>query len=111
MYVPINTHQGFEIMGTALAFTLTYMADAYLTSVGLANGYTEGNPLNAWLFKKIGQSLTIFIEAAAVLIGGAALTNYGAHVTELFFGGLAIGEGIVAFQNYIKLMLAKIKIS
>lgn len=108
MFHNITEAQGFGVMGAAFAFLVAFMSDAYLTMTGLAKGQVEGNPVSAWLFKKIGQSLTVFLEAVAVCWTGAFLTDYGAGPAALFFGILAVGEGIVAVRNYLKLKAAKI---
>lgn len=110
MYVPISTASGFGVMGAALVATAAYIGDAYLTNIGISKGFKEGNPLNAWLFKKIGFSLTCFIEGASFLIGGAAMTSEGAGPAALFFGIIAAGELVMVVRNYLMLKKAKVSL-
>lgn len=110
MYIPIDTTQGFEVMGTAFAALVAIIGDYYTSMIGMQHGFVEGNPINRWLFSKISQPLTVFLEAAGICWAGAFLTDYGAHVAEIFFGGVAIAEGIRALLNYKKLKAAKISL-
>jgi hypothetical protein len=75
-----------------------------------AAGDVEVSPLNKWLFKKIGFSLTCFLEGGAMLIGGAAITSAGAGPAELFFGSIAAGEAVMAVRNYLLLKKAKVSL-
>lgn len=110
MYIPIDTPQGFEVMGAAFFFLLAFLADAYTTSIGLAHGLTEGNFISKWLIKKLGQSLSVFLEAVAILWGGVFLTNYGSGPAVAFYLGVGIPEAVVTFLNYRKLKAAKISL-
>ena len=89
---------------------LTFLGDGYTTSVGLANGLTEGNPVSRWLFKKIGQSLTLFIEAVALLFSIGAISNYDLNASYVFAGIITAGEAAMCVRNYLTLKKAKISL-
>lgn len=96
----------------ALCFTtvLAVMGDAYTTMIGLEHGFVEGNPIMKFLFSKIGQPLTVFLSAVAVLIGGAAIAANNLHAGYAYFAVISVSEGIMAARNYFKLKAAKISL-
>ena len=108
--VNISATQTWEIAGTAAAFLAFYLADCYTTMIGLSKGWVEANPLNRWLFKKISFSLTCWLEGVIVLIAGAAIFNYGAKFSMLFYGAIAAGEAVISLRNYLKLKKAGISL-
>jgi hypothetical protein len=110
MYVPISGSQTGILAATAFAFLLAFMADAYTTMVGLEHGSVETNPVSRWFFSKIGQTGTVFVQAVAILIGGAAMSNWGFAPPEVFWGSLAVSETFFAVRNYLKLKAAKISL-
>lgn len=110
MFQDIMTGQGFAVMASIAAFMVAYTADSYTTTVGLQNGFTETNPLNSWLFNKIGLPLTTFIEAVIVLWLGAFLTDYGWAPATAMFGTLTVTETFFAVRNYLRLKKAKISL-
>lgn len=89
---------------------LTFLGDGYTTMVGLQHGFTEGNPLSRWLFKKIGQPLTLFVEAVAVLFAIGAVSNYDLNASYAFAGIITAGEAVMCVRNYLLLKKAKISL-
>jgi hypothetical protein len=102
--------QTWQAAGCAAAFLGAYMADRYTTTVGLAHGLVEGNPLMKWLNSKISFSLAAFLVGGAILIGGAAMTNISVYAADAFWGIIAVGEAVTAILNYKKLKAAKISL-
>lgn len=88
---------------------LTILGDGYTTIVGLQHGFTEGNPIARWLFKKIGQPLTIFVSAVSVLFLIGLISNYDLNASYAFAGIITAGEAAMVIRNYM--MLKKNKIS
>jgi hypothetical protein len=94
----------FGLLGLGLAASL---ADVYYTQSGMQLGLVEANPLNRFLFKKIGQGLTAFLEIGAFLFGTAILSvksPAGAFVTA---GTVTVSETIMAIRNYKLVQKAK----
>lgn len=107
----ITVGQSMVTLSLGVAASLTYLADAYTTMIGLNNGrFSEGNPINRFLFKKIGLPLTVFLFGSAMLWFGGYLTNYGVAKADTFFGIIAGVEALVALRNYKLLKAAKISL-
>lgn len=100
----------FSVLGAAAFASVALLADAYLTMKGLEHGFQESNPLLRYLFKKVGQSFTVFLSGGVVLIIGAAITNYGATPAIAFFGVIGAAETAQAFLNYRKLKKTKVNL-
>lgn len=110
MFVPISGAQTGILAATAFAFLLAFMGDCYTTMIGLEHGFVETNSVSRWFFSKIGQTGTFFAQAAAILIGGAAMSNWGFVPPEVFWGSLAASETFFAVRNYLRLKAAKISL-
>jgi hypothetical protein len=96
------------ILAVLVATTLgAVLGDAYTTMLGLSKGLTEGNPIMKFLFSKIGQSLTAFLSAVAVLGFGVVIAAHSLGAAYVYFGGGTVVEGIVTLRNYLKLKAAK----
>jgi hypothetical protein len=95
-----------------LCFTtlLTVLGDAYTTMIGLEHGFVEGNPVMKFLFAKIGQSLSAFLSAVAVLGVGAVIAAHNLNAGYVYFGVVSVGEGVRTLLNYLKLKAAKISL-
>jgi hypothetical protein len=94
------------------AYTIiAILADCWTTSLGLAGGLKEMNPINKFLFAKIGQALTTFIEGAAVLFTGVLMSQLSPKAAFVYLGAIATEESVMAVRNYFKLKAAKIKFS
>lgn len=87
-----------------------FLGDAYTTMIGLQHGYTEGNPVTKWLFKKIGESFTAFLSAVAILFFGGWISTHSLGASYVFLGGISLTEGVIALRNYLKLKAAKISL-
>lgn len=93
-----------------LLFILGFLGDAYSTMIGLQHGYIEQNRLSKWLFAKIGQSLTVFIEGTLVLFIGGTIAAHRLGAGYLYFGIVGGLEMVQALRNYLKLRKAKISL-
>ncbi len=79
---------------------LTLLGDGYTTMIALQNGFVEGNPIAKWLFKKIGQSFTLFAESVALLFIIGAISNYDLNMAYMFAGIMTAGEAYMCIRNY-----------
>ncbi len=86
------------------------LGDAYTTSVGLAHGYIEANPIEKWAFSKVGQAGATFIGGVATLFVGGTIAAHNLSAGYLYFGLVAGGELIQTALNYKKLRAAKISV-
>jgi len=111
MSFDMTSAQAFMVFASGAAATLALLADNYTTMIALQHGFSEGNPIIKWLFKKVGTSFTAFLTGDSMLIAGAAMTNYGADQAAMFFGIIAVGESVRALLNYRKLKAAKISLN
>jgi hypothetical protein len=75
------------------------LGDCYYTGIGLSKGLVEGNPLNRWLFKKIGQALTTFIEMVAVTFIGGFIAAKSCPAAATFWGIIAVTETVMVIRN------------
>jgi len=72
------------------------LGDYITTTIGLGKGLVEANPINKFLFSKIGQAGTAFIEIAAAIMMPVILGQY------LGFGyGAAYAAGIIGLETYM----------
>ncbi len=94
----------------SLTSVATLLGDGYTTMVALQHGFVEGNPVARWLFKKIGQSFTLFAEAVVALFAIGAISNYNLNAAYLFAGILTAGEGAMFLRNYLKLKKSNISL-
>jgi hypothetical protein len=88
------------------AFFLVYAAvvfsvygDSYYTAKGIYKGFKEGNPINRWLFAKIGQALTGFLEGVLITGTGAIMSTYSMPAAFVYFGGIAALESWMIVRN------------
>jgi hypothetical protein len=105
-----TTGQTAILAALVLTTLVAVLGDAYTTMAGLAKGLAEGNPVMKFFFSKIGQSLTAFLSAVAVLAFGTVVAAHSLGAAYVFFGGVTIAEGIVTLRNYLKLKAAKISL-
>jgi hypothetical protein len=89
----------FLLTGLAL---FAIVADYITTIKAMDKGGYEGNPINRWLFKKIGPAFTTFIEAVFFLIVSAALFQAaGIGYSAGYSGFIASLESYMAIRNYL----------
>jgi len=89
----------FILSGGILAAGL---GDYITTAIGLGKGLVEVNPINKFLFSKIGQPLTAFFEIALgiftpIILAQAAGFKYGAA----YAAALIALEGTMTVRNYL----------
>ena len=82
-----------------ICMVVAVLGDCYYTGIGLSKGLTEGNPLNRWLFGKIGQALTCLLEAAFVTFAGGGIAVYSMPAAFIFWGIVAVGETWMVIRN------------
>ncbi len=75
------------------------LGDCWYTGIGISKGFTEGNPLNHWLFPKWGQAFTTWAEAAAVTVVGGVWMAIGMPEAFIFWGGIAALETWMIYRN------------
>jgi hypothetical protein len=90
----------FGLVVVALAGQL---GDCYTTEVSLAHGMVEGNPIAAWLQKKIGQTGLTILKCAGAAITLPMLTTIFAGITYgCVVAGIIGGIGVFAtVKNYL----------
>jgi hypothetical protein len=103
--------QTWALAGLCTSSLLTVLGDGYTTMIGVQHGFVEGNPIMKFLFSKIGQSLSIFLSAVAVLGIGAVIAAHNLDAGYMYLGIVFAGEGIMVVRNYLKLKAAKISLS
>ncbi len=116
MFTPIDTTFSFYpwfIMFLVMAFgVFACLADIITTSIGLAagKGFKEGNPIAAWMFKKMGQSFSGWLGGAAYLFIALAIGTHFWGPGMLYAGGVAAAETYFAIHNYLLLKKLGIKL-
>jgi len=75
------------------------LGDCYYTGIGLSKGLTEGTEWNRWLFGKIGQALTTFLEGAAITLVGGVMAMYSMPAAFIYWGGIAVLETWMVIRN------------
>lgn len=98
------------LMGISAAFLASMLGDGYTTMIGLQHGFQEGNPVSRWLFKKIGESWTVFAQAVTGLFVIGAVSNYDLNTSYVVGGILAAGELVMVVRNYLMLKKANISL-
>ena len=93
-----------------LIAVLATLGDFYTTMIALQHGFTEMNPLNRWLFKKIGQQWTAFIEIVFALFLAGAISNYSLSAGYVFVGGLCAIEIAMCIRSYFLLKKSNISL-
>lgn len=85
------------------------VGDYIITVKGITEyGAIESNPLNRWLFKKLGMPVTTFLEAGFVLALGCFFAirdiRYGVLFTGLFSVAQAVNlvRGIILYRSFKK---------
>jgi hypothetical protein len=73
--------------------------DYVTTSIGLGCGLIEANPVNKWLFAKIGQALTTFIEATLYLFLGGLMLFLSVKMAFIFVIAVLITEIVMVLRN------------
>jgi hypothetical protein len=80
------------------------VADYITTVKGMAKGLVEGNPIQKWLFGKIGVAAGSFTSMMATLLVSFLFLGFaGIGPATLFSGIVAAGETVQAILNYRKL--------
>ncbi len=82
--------------------TVAHLFDAYYTKQGLAKGLKESNPVNAFLFPKIGMELTTFLEGAAFIATALILSTFSG------LGAIAYAGFITALETYMAIRNKKL---
>jgi hypothetical protein len=87
----------FILVGASLAAGL---ADYVTTAIGLGKGFKEINPINKFLFAKIGQPLTAFIELALMIFTPMLLSTFSPVAGFVSAIGFLALESFNAIRNY-----------
>src|SRR5208337_2894345 len=82
------------------------LGDTYYTGIGLAKGFKEKNPINRWLFPRLGQALTCFVEAAAITLVGGICIAYSMPLAFGYWGLIAALETWMVYRNRKQLGLS-----
>ncbi len=90
----------FILSGGVLA---TGLGDYITTAIGLGKGMVEVNPINKFLFAKIGQAGTAFIEIAAALFTPIIMAQYAG-----FKYGAAYAAALIALEGTMTIRNAKL---
>ncbi len=88
------------LLALSASSLLTLLGDGYTTMIALQHGFVEGNPIAKWLFKKIGQQATLFVEGVGLLFAIGAISNYDLNMAYMFAGIMTAGEGYMCVRNY-----------
>ena len=91
--------QQFNLSALIADGSVAHLADAYYTSKGLAKGFKEANPVSAWLFKKIGFALTVFLSGALFIFAALLLSMLTAVGSIVFAGAITALETYMAIRN------------
>ena len=78
---------------------LAILGDVYTTMQGLKKGLKEANPLNRWLFSKLGISLTGFLEGLAYTGIGLVFASYSWAAGAAYCGLVGAVEAWQYFRN------------
>lgn len=100
----------------ALFFLAAYaivasLGDSWTTALGLSGGMEEMNPINKFLFAKIGQPLTTFLEIVAIIITSMLMSMESPTGSFIYLGVIAALETSMVIRNYLLLKKAKIPFS
>jgi hypothetical protein len=80
---------------------LAITGDCYTTSKGFSVGMTEGNPVSAWLQKKLGFALACFVGGVGALAGWGISEALAGNVGGSVWAGIiAAIETVVTIRNY-----------
>lgn len=105
-------------MNVDLAYFLTVAAgigcvlgDGITTMIGLGanKGFIEQNPIARWMFKKMGQSFSIWLGGAVYLFTGLGFYTVNHAAGFVFTGSVAAAEAYFAVHNYLLLKRLGIK--
>lgn len=81
--------------------------DFYTTMLGLDKGLGELNPINRWLFKKIGLQMTAWLEGVGYVFLSLLLANYSLGAASMYCGVLGAFETWMYIRN--KNIISKLK--
>jgi hypothetical protein len=87
----------FILVGASL---IAGLADYVTTAIGLGKGGQEMNPINRFLFKKIGQPLTAFIELTLMIFCPILLSTASPVAGFVTAAGFLALESFNAIRNY-----------
>ena len=87
------------LFGLVAGGTVASLLDAYYTSLGLSKGLKEMNPINAYLFLKIGVALTTFIEVAAFIFVSVGMSVVSPMFSFIYAGAITALETYMAIRN------------
>jgi hypothetical protein len=80
------------------------VADYITTVKGMAKGLVEGNPIQKWLFGKIGVAAGSFVSMMATLLISFLFLGFaGIAPATVFALGVAAAETVQSILNYRKL--------
>lgn len=88
---------------------IAILGDFYTTQRGLEAGMTEMNPLNRWLFKKIGLPFTAWLEGIAFVGTALAFVSYSENAATAYCTIVGAWEAYMYFRNKGILNKAKVK--
>lgn len=86
----------FILIGTGI---VACIADYITTVKGLAEGFKEANPINKFLFSKLGQPLTAFLEIAAFISVATLMAASSVEAAIGFAAAITVEEAIMAIRN------------
>lgn len=91
---------------------LAVLGDSITTMIGLGanKGFTEGNPIAAWMFKKIGQSLSCWLGGVTYVFTALGFYAVNHAAGAVFAGSVAAAETYFTIKNYLLLKKLGIKL-
>ena len=109
MFTPIDTTFSFYpwfLMFLLIGFGIVAcVTDGITTMIGLGanKGFTEGNPIARWMFKKVGESFTVFLGAVAYTFTALIIGTHNWAAGMVYAGIVAAGEVYFTIHNYLLL--------
>jgi hypothetical protein len=86
----------FAFIGTGL---VAGIGDYITTSIGLGKGLVEGNPVSAWMQKKVGQAGAAFIALAGFIATSLLISKFTAVGSIVFAAGITALEAYMTIRN------------
>jgi hypothetical protein len=105
---PVGPWLGF--FGACAFATLAVLGDSITTMAGLGKGDVEGNSIERWLFKKVGQSFAAFLTGGGFLLSAAAIANANLKAGFAYVGVVGAYEAYQTVKNYLLLKRQGIKL-
>jgi hypothetical protein len=90
---------GVVLFGLVVLNFALELADYLTTIKGMDKGLVEANPLNNFLFKKIGLPLTTFIEAGLVLVITTIFAAFNLEHGAIFSGCYSVFKLFTVIEN------------